>query len=87
MSEEHGPNVRKLNWLGSHGGPASRLSQQPDGTRAAVPADGPESDEEISRGGTPEEAAGARILLLEEQGVYVPEPPDDYLRPGPLDGP
>lgn len=83
---EHGPNVRRLSYLGGIGGPRSRISQEPDGTWAAVPAGGPETEAEISRGASAEEAAGARLALLEEQGVYAPEPPDDYLRPNGLDG-
>jgi hypothetical protein len=80
MSEDHGPNVRQLNYLGVIGGSKSSLSQQADGSWAAVPAGGPESEEDISRGATPEEAAGARLERLEELGEFVPEPPDDHMR-------
>jgi hypothetical protein len=77
---EHGPNVRRLSFLGTIGGPSTRISQQPDGRWAAIPAGGPQSEAEISRGATPEEAAGARIARLEADGVSVPDPPDDYQR-------
>ncbi len=83
MSEEHGPSVRRLNYVALTGGSKTRLSQQADGSWTAVPASGPESEEDISRGGTPEEAAGARLKRLEELGEFIPEPPDEYLhRPG-----
>ena len=73
------PNVRKLNNLPTVGGPQSRVSQQADGTWAAVPASGPASEAEISRDATAEEAAAVRVAKLESEGVWVPEPPDDYL--------
>ncbi len=74
-----GPNVARLNWASAQGGPKSRIAEQPDGTWVAMPFGGAESEDEMSRGATAEEAAGVRIALLEELGVYVPEPPADYL--------
>jgi hypothetical protein len=74
-----GINTIRLNWLGAHGGPGTRISEQPDGTWVAVPSGGPESEEDISRGATPEEAATARCLRLEAAGVYIPDPPADYI--------
>jgi hypothetical protein len=84
--QDHGPNVRRLAYLDQRGGPSTRLSEEPGGSWTAVPAGGPESDDEISRGATPELAAAARIAWLEDRGVYIPEPPDDFLRPRRLDG-
>jgi hypothetical protein len=78
---EHGAEVRRLMYLEAIGGPSTRISEQPDGSWAAIPARGPESEAEIARGRTPEEAAAARIRWLEAHAVYVPEPPIDYQRP------
>ena len=78
MSGMKGINVAKLAWLGSHGGPKTRINLTTEGW-TAVPASGPENDAEISRGANPEEAAAARIELLESLGIFVPEPPADYV--------
>ena len=83
MSEERGPSIRRLNYLALTGGSQTRLSEQADGSWTAAPTSGPESEADISRGGTPEEAAGARLKRLEELGEFIPEPPDDSInRPG-----
>jgi hypothetical protein len=71
-------NVRKLRYLESLGGPKSRISEQADGSWAAVPASGPQGEEEISRGATAAQAAAARVAWLEAHGVDVFDPPDDF---------
>jgi len=83
MSEERGSSIRRLNYLALTGGSQTRLSEQADGSWTAAPASGPESEADISRGSTPEEAAAARLKRLEELGDFIPDPPDDYKhRPG-----